>query len=483
MINVFPFMGFPVAVFGLGRSGLATAKSLQESEAEVWAWDDDEDARDRAADEGIPLVDLYACDLKETTTLVLSPGIPLHHPKPHPIVDLARAAGCEIISDMEMLVRAQRDANYIGITGTNGKSTTTALIGHIFQTSGREAEIGGNLGIPALALHPLEHEGTYVLEMSSYQLELTFSITFDVGVLLNISADHLERHGGMDGYIAAKRLIFHRQTKPRTAVIGVDDDFCRAIYEELKAADEQTVIGISGRQRVHGGVYVIDGVLYDDTEGQEIAALSLSDNPSLAGQHNGQNAAAAYAAAKATGIQTAAIAACIQSFPGLVHRQEPVAIVDGVGYVNDSKATNADATARALVCYDNIYWIAGGRPKDGGLDACVPYLDRVRHAFLIGEAALGFSQALDGKVPFTVSGDLATAFGQASEMAQTEGGEGAVVLLSPAAASFDQYANFEVRGDAFKDLVEALPGEHLDPFEEVGIFPGATSRMSPDGAS
>jgi len=479
MIDVFPFVGLPVAVFGLGRSGLATAKALDASDVEVWAWDDDVDARARAAEEGIPLVDLYTCDLKETTTLVLSPGIPLDHPKPHRIVELARAAGCEIISDIEMLVRAQRDAAYVGITGTNGKSTTTALVGHIFQTSGREAEIGGNLGIPALSLHPLEHEGTYILEMSSYQLQLTFSITFDVGVLLNISADHLDRHGGMDGYIAAKRLIFHRQTKPRTAVIGVDDDHCRAIYEELKEADDQTVIGISGRERVHGGVYAIDGVLYDDMEGQEIPAINLASNPSLAGEHNGQNAAAAYAAAKATGIQPAAIAACIQSFPGLVHRQEPVGVIDGVGYVNDSKATNGEAAARALVCYDDIYWIVGGRPKDGGLAACAPHFDRIRHAFLIGEAALGFSQELDGKVAFTISGDLETALTQAHDLAAANGA-GSVVLLSPAAASWDQFSDFEARGDAFKALVEALPGQHLDPFEEPGIFPGSEAMEAPE---
>ena len=450
MIEVFPFDGLPTPVLGLGRSGLAAARALYRGGAEVWAWDDNEEARERAAEEeGIEIVDLATIDWREVTSLILSPGIPHTHPKPHPIVRMAREAGCEIIGDVELLARTQRDAAYVGITGTNGKSTTTALIGHIFQTSGREAEIGGNLGMPACALEPLGPDGTYILEMSSYQLELTFSITFDVGVLLNISADHLERHGGMDGYIAAKRQIFHRQTKPRTAVIGIDDDFSRKIYEELYEADEQLVVGISAKERVHGGVYVIDGILHDDTEGKETPVMDLKTVASLQGVHNWQNAAAAYAACKMTGIAPHAVMACINSYPGLVHRQEPVEIVDGIGFVNDSKATNGDAAARA------------------------PYLDRVRKAFLVGEAALQFSQELDGKVPFVLSGDIETATRDAFQEARKSGLPGAVVLLSPACASFDQFSDFEARGDAFKDIVEALPGEHMDPFEEPGVFPGS----------
>jgi len=400
----------------------------------------------------------------------------MHHPKPHKIVTLAEAANVEIIGDAELLVRTQRESSYIGITGTNGKSTTTALIGHIMQVSGREAEVGGNLGIPALELEPLGIEGTYVLEMSSFQIELTRSITFDIAVLLNISADHLDRYAGMDDYVAAKKMIFHRQTNPRTAVIGMDDDFCRAIHDELKAAGEQVVIGVSGTTSVPGGVYAVDGILIDDVEGQETPVIDLKENACLPGAHNWQNAAAAYAATKAAGVQPHAIMACINSYPGLVHRQEPVALVDGIGYVNDSKATNAAAAARALSCYDAIYWIAGGRPKEGSLGGVEPHLGNVRYAFLIGEAAMEFSQFLDGQAPFSVSGDLATAFRAASEMAAKDMAHstpgGAVVLLSPAAASFDQFENFEVRGDAFRDLVEALPGTHIDPSEEPGAFPG-----------
>ena len=472
MIDVFPFEGLPVPVLGLGRSGIATARGLERGGAEVWAWDDNEEARAKAADEGIEIVDLNTIDWREATSLILSPGIPHTHPKPHPLVTKAREAGCEIIGDVELLVRTQRDAAYVGITGTNGKSTTTALIGHIFQVSGREAEVGGNLGMPALSLEPLGTEGTYILEMSSYQLELTFSLTFDVAVLLNISADHLDRHGGMDGYIAAKRQIFHRQTKPRTAVIGVDDAHCRKIYDELYAADEQLVVGISAKERVRGGVYVIDGVLIDDTEGKETPVMNLRTVPSLQGVHNWQNAAAAYAACKMTGIQPHAVMACINSYPGLVHRQEPVEIVDGIGFVNDSKATNGEAAARALACFDDIYWICGGKPKDGGLADCAPYFERIRHAYLIGEAAMAFSKELDGKVPFTIAGDMATATKKAFADAKRAGLPGSVVLLSPACASFDQFPNFEVRGDVFKDIVEALPGEHLDPTELPGTFPG-----------
>jgi UDP-N-acetylmuramoylalanine--D-glutamate ligase len=480
MIDVFPFANFPIAVFGLGRSGLAAAIALGKSGAEVAAWDDDEDARTLAAEAGVTLVDLYQCDWQEHTTLVLSPGIPLHHPETSRIVKLAEAAKVEIIGDIELLARTQRESGYIGITGTNGKSTTTALIGHILQISGREAEIGGNLGIPALELEPIGSDGTYVLELSSYQLELTKSITFDIAVLLNISPDHLDRHGGMDGYVAVKKTIFRRQTAPRTAVIGVDDDIGRGIYEELAAAGEQVVIGISGCERVPGGVYAVDGVLIDDTDGQETPVMDLKENPYLPGQHNWQNAAAAYAAAKAAGVQNHAIMACINSYPGLVHRQEPVAIVDGVGYVNDSKATNGEAAARALTCYDAVYWIVGGRPKEGGLQAAKAQLGNVRHAFLIGEASMEFSQFLDGHVPMTVSGDLKTAVAAAARMAKKDtAGAAPVVLLSPAAASFDQFENFEARGDAFRDLVEALPGKHMDPFEEAGAFPGTHQNKGP----
>ncbi|MEK9672817.1 MAG: UDP-N-acetylmuramoyl-L-alanine--D-glutamate ligase [Rhodospirillaceae bacterium] len=470
MIDVFFMFKMPIAVFGLGRTGIASAKALAESEAEVWAWDDNEDARQRAREQDIPLTDLYICNWKELTSLVLSPGIPLHHPEPHPVVNLAKAAGCEIISDIELLARSQRDASYIGITGTNGKSTTTALIGHIMQLAGREVEVGGNLGTPALSLDGLGEEGSYILEMSSYQLDLTVSITFDIAVLLNISADHLDRHGGMDGYVAAKRQIFNRQTEPKSAIIGVDDKYCEAIYEDLADVGDQIVVPISGKRRIHGGVYVVNGVLVDDTDGQEVPVTDLKEIPSLQGPHNWQNAAAAYAACKRAGVEPRVIMACLQSYPGLVHRQEPVEVVDGVAFINDSKATNADAAAKALACYDNVYWIAGGRPKDGGISTLSEYFPRIRHSFLVGEAALQFGQELDGKVPFTVSGEIAKAVEDAFKLAKKEKADKPIVLLSPACASFDQFANFEDRGDVFKDAVEGLKGDHLDPMEAPDAF-------------
>jgi UDP-N-acetylmuramoylalanine--D-glutamate ligase len=471
MIDVFPFSGYPVAVFGLGRSGRSAALALAASGAEVWAWDDNETSRENAKEQGIPLVDLYNCDWRETTSLVLSPGIPHTHPEPHPIVSLAREADVEIICDVELLARTQRQANTIGITGTNGKSTTTALIGHIMQTSGRDAEIGGNLGTPALDLEPLADGGTYVLEMSSYQLELTLSITFDVAVLLNISADHLERHGGMEGYIAAKKWIFHRQTDPRTAVIGVDDPFSEKIYEQLKETGDQIIIPISSSKKMPGGVYTDGGLLIDDTDGKQTPVCDLNTIPSLPGTHNWQNAAAAYAACKSAGVQPHVIMACLQSYPGLVHRQEAVEIVDGVAYINDSKATNADAAARALACYSNVYWIAGGLAKAGGITTARPYFNRVRHAFLIGQSALQFSQEIGADIPFTLSGELSAAVSQARRKIAEDGVENAVVLLSPAAASFDQYPSFEARGDEFRELVENLSGDHIDPFEDPDLFP------------
>jgi UDP-N-acetylmuramoylalanine--D-glutamate ligase len=474
MIEVFPFAGLPVAVFGLGKSGIAAAKALARGGAEVWAWDDSEDARARARAEGVPLVDLYLCNWRELTSLVLSPGVALHHPAPHRVVSLARAAGCEVIGDIELLARCMRESAYVGITGTNGKSTTTALIGHIFKTSGREAEVGGNIGHPALELRPLGANGTYVLEMSSYQLELTFSITFDIAVLLNITPDHLDRHGGMAGYVAAKRLIFHRQTRPRTAVVGIDDPHSAKIFEELKAADEQVVIPISSTRKVDGGIYALDGTLYDSAFAgggarDHVAVADLAAFRTLPGTHNAQNAAAAYAACVAAGIDPSVAVACLRSFPGLPHRQETIAVIDGIAYINDSKATNADAAAKALACYPRVYWIAGGRAKEGGIKAAEPYFGRVRRAFLIGEAAPAFAEALAGKAAAVRSGDLASAVAAAREAALAEG-EGGVVLLSPACASFDQFANFEARGDAFRALVRALPGTRSEP-EEISVAP------------
>jgi len=455
-----PFMhGYVVAVLGLGRSGLATAKALVANGAEVWAWDDSEDVRARAAAADIPLVNLYEANWLEPVSLVISPGIPHRHPEPHPVAKLARDAGVEIICDVELLGRAQADATYVGITGTNGKSTTTAAIAHVLNLARRRIEMGGNIGRPVMELEPMQPDGFYVLELSSYQLELTLSITFDVGVLLNITPDHLERHGGLEGYVAVKRNIFHRQTKPRTAIIGIDDDICRGIWQELLKQDDQVIWPVSGRRRAPGGVYAEDGMLWDETSGQKTPVLPLGELPRLPGEHNWQNAAATYAACKAAGVGPAVIAASLRSFPGLAHRQEKVAEIAGVTFVNDSKATNADAAGKALACYDRIYWIAGGQPKEGGLAGLDDLYGRVKQAFLIGNAAQEFAASLEGKVKTEISGDLETAVRAAFAAARAEGREGSVVLLSPACASFDQFKDFEARGDAFKEIVTALRKE------------------------
>jgi UDP-N-acetylmuramoylalanine--D-glutamate ligase len=465
MIDLSPLPERRFAILGLGRSGLAAARSLLAAGKEVLAWDDDAAARDVAARQGIPIVDLHRRDLADLSALVLSPGIPHTYPQPHPVAAQARAQGCAIIGDIELLVRRHREAAIVGVTGTNGKSTTTALIGHILKAAGRRVETGGNIGMPALELAPLGHGGIYVLELSSYQLELSPSLACQVAVLLNISSDHLARHGGLDGYIAAKRRIFHGQPSSGAAVIGVDDAISRAIADEMMQQQPgPSIVTISGRARTTGrtasGAFAEDGVLYEAA--RHAPVLDLHGIESLPGEHNWQNAAAAFAAVRELGVASEVAANAIKSFPGLPHRQEVVGRIGGVAYINDSKATNAEAAARALACYDKIYWIAGGRPKEGGLTSVAPYLERVRHAFLIGEAAQAFAQELNGKVPVTLSGDLPHAVAAARLQAERngatapDGGQEPVVLLSPACASFDQFSNFEARGDAFRALVEAI---------------------------
>lgn len=471
MIDLSSFAGKPVAVMGLARSGLAAARALATGGAELRAWDDGEAGRDAAAKAGLPLADLA---LAETwggvETLVLSPGIPHTFPKPHPAARRAREAGAEIIGDIELLIRSGAPARYVGITGTNGKSTTTALIAHILRQAGKTVEVGGNLGRPVTQFAMLDRDGLYVLELSSYQLELTPSLACDIGLLLNISPDHLDRHGGMVGYVAAKRHIFHAMRRGATAVIGVDDEESRLIYGDLaKSAGESggEVIPISSQGRVSGGIYVVDGMLYDDFRGNDTQILSLADIETLLGVHNHQNAAAAYAVLISSSIclKSDLIIAGIRSYTGLAHRQELIAKIDGIKYINDSKATNAEAAARALACYEEIYWIAGGRAKEGGLSVLDPYLSHIRQVFLIGEAAEGIAEELRGRVDITISVDLDRAVRDARAATLADGAQGAVVLLSPACSSFDQYRDFEARGIDFRTRVAALPGDSRHVFE------------------
>jgi UDP-N-acetylmuramoylalanine--D-glutamate ligase len=460
MIVVGGFRGKRVAVLGLARSGRETARALREGGAEVLAWDDSAKVRETAAAEmpaGAPLCDPAKIDWGGVAALVPSPGIPLGFPEPHPAVLRARAAGAEIVGDIELLGRTQQGARYVGITGTNGKSTTTALIGHILGECGRRVEIGGNLGPPALSLAPLDADGTYVLEASSFQLDLIETLAFDVAVLLNITPDHLDRHGDMAGYIAAKKRVFARQREGATAVVGIDDAICRDICGELRRAGAVRVIPISVTQAAPGGVHAEGGWLIDATGERPVRVFDLAEAERLPGTHNAQNAAAAYAAARALGIEREQAAAAIRSFPGLAHRQELVGTIGGVRYINDSKATNADATEKALACYDAIYWILGGLPKAGGITSLTPYFGRVRHAYLIGAASEEFVTTLGQRVPFTRCGEVAAALAAAHAQAQRDGVPGAAVLLSPACASYDQFPNFEVRGDRFRELVAGLP--------------------------
>jgi len=459
LIKVPDIAGKRIAVMGLGISGLATARALAASGADVLAWDDNEGKRAEAEAAGVKLNDLAGLDWTEIRSLVLSPGIPHRFPEPHPVAAAAAAAGTEIICDVELLGRAQRRARFVGITGTNGKSTTTALIGGILRAAGRRIEIGGNLGPPVLGLEPLGPDGIYVLEMSSFQLERTRSIVFDVTVLLNISPDHLERHGGLEGYVEAKLRILLGQDERSTFVVGVDDDRCQRIYEEYADDGIQTVIPVSSTSPIRGGVYVLDGVLYDDQEDRDEIVADLRAIPTLPGSHNWQNAAAAYAAATALGIDRGAIKSGLADFAGLPHRQEVVSVIGDIAYVNDSKATNADAAARALACYPRIYWILGGVAKAEGIEPLREYFPRIVHAFLIGEASRPFAETLKGEVPLTEAHDLETAVFLAGKMAANDTGEPkAVVLLSPACASYDQFPNFAARGDRFRELVAALPG-------------------------
>lgn len=444
-----------IAVLGLGRSGLTAALALAKAGATVWAWDDNPQGREKAEAAGLQLVDLTSCDWSQVQSLVMSPGIPLTHPAPHPVAAAAQAAGVEVICEVELLYRAQPDATYVGITGTNGKSTTTSLIGHILQQAGRKAAIGGNLGTPALELEPMGADGIYVLEMSSYQLDLIRELTFDIALLLNVSPDHLDRHGDLAGYVAAKEHIFDRQDKHQAALVTLDDEQSRMVFDRLNSKSRQQVIPLSAQTRVAEGCFVAEGVLCDDlfSPGEEI--LDLTELAHLPGQHNHQNAVAAFAICRRLGLSTEEIVDGLRSFPGLAHRQELVTTWNGIRFVNDSKATNSDAAARALGSYDNIYWIAGGRAKEGGLDGLEPYYPRIRHAYLIGECAEAFAEQLNGAIAHSHCGTLEVAVKRAANDAQREGHNEPVVLLSPACASWDQYPSFEARGDDFRSQVNA----------------------------
>ncbi|AXS41334.1 UDP-N-acetylmuramoyl-L-alanine--D-glutamate ligase [Breoghania sp. L-A4] len=462
MVPVTSFQEQGVAVFGLGGSGLVTARALVAGGARVVAWDDAPARVEAAREAGIPVGDLKTADWSAFAALVLAPGVPLTHPEPHWTVVRARDAGVGIIGDVELFARERRAqcpaAPLIAITGTNGKSTTTALVAHLLRHAGLDAQMGGNIGVPVLELAPPQTGRPYVVECSSYQIDLAPTLDADVGVLLNLAPDHLDRHGTMDNYAAIKtRLV----AQGRTAVIGVDDARCAAIADALEA-DGHTVVRISGHTRLEKGVFGHDGALYAAQGGKTVKVADLAGIDTLRGDHNAQNAAAAFASLRALGIAPDVIAAGFATFSGLAHRMELVTKREHVLFVNDSKATNADAAARALSSFDRIYWILGGKAKSDGIGDLTGYFSRIKRAYLIGEAAEAFARTLGDAVPHVTSTTIARAVAQAASdaAADSSGGE-AVVLLSPACASFDQFANFEKRGDAFRAAVMAL-GESND---------------------
>jgi len=467
MINIKDFVetleGKPVAVFGLARSGLASVRALVKAGAAVSAWDDKEEARLQAQEVGAQLVDLTQMDLSGHACLVLAPGVPLYYPTPHPVVRAARAAGIEILSDIEILNRCAHGRRVIGVSGTNGKSTTCALIAHILTACGQKMVLGGNIGQAALDLKMPPKDGVFVLELSSYQLDLCPTFTPDIAVLLNITPDHLERHGTMAEYVVAKARIMEGEGM---AIISVDGEECRCLARRLEEKGQRERILFSVMQNLGnepgGKVYVEDGALFDGMDGEIIEAGNLKNMTTLHGLHNMQNAAASYAVCRSMGLVPTDIFEAMKNFPGLAHRQFLTRLINGVAYINDSKATNIQATATALACQRNIYWIVGGQAKEGGLKGLEPCMDRINHAFLIGEAAVDFAEWMGNQgVAYSVSTTMEEAVSEAHHMAQSErsqlGGAG-VVLLSPSCASFDQFQSFEARGDCFTRLVEGLKG-------------------------
>jgi UDP-N-acetylmuramoylalanine--D-glutamate ligase len=461
LIPITTFVGRKVALFGLGASGLASASALLAGGADVVACDGDAKKIAQAHAAGIPTADLRDVDWSKIAALVLTPGVPLTHPAPHWTVGLARNAAVEVIGDIELYCRERRglapQAPFIAITGTNGKSTTSALVAHVFASAGYDAQFGGNIGTAILSLAPPAPGRAHVIECSSYQIDLAPSLAPSVGILLNVSEDHLDRHGTLANYAAIKERLVAGVPEGGTAVIGVDDNWCQSSADRLERRS-QNVVRVSVRRPLAHGLYVEAERIMQAVGGTAHEIAHIGGIGSLRGLHNAQNAACATGAALALGLSPEQIQQGLRSFPGLAHRMEQVARKGPVLFVNDSKATNADAAARALASFTDIFWIAGGKQKTGGITSLTGYFPRIRKAYLIGEAAGEFAQTLDGQVAHEVAVTLETAVEQAARDAESSDLHEAVVLLSPACASFDQYPNFEIRGARFRELVLSLPG-------------------------
>lgn len=448
MITASAYKGKTVGVFGLARTGIAAVQALEASGANVLAWDDTIERRGQV---GSMAKDLYRADFEKISALLLAPGVPLTHPKPHALVEKAVDAGVPLISDFDVFEAARADLpshKVVAITGTNGKSTTTALIGHMIEHCGMPVAIGGNIGKGVLSLEPLPEGGVYVFEMSSFQIELTRDFKADIAILLNLTPDHLDRHGDMAGYAAAKKRLFEMQAEDTTAIIGMDDETSKGLAQGLEA----DVTPISADKAIEGGVYAADGWLIDDLEGKQAQVGNLMELPTLRGVHNWQNVAAAYAAGRSLGLAAGDMFEAFKCFPGLAHRQELVAEIDGVRFVNDSKATNVDAASRALGSFRSILWIAGGRPKDKSFASLVPHMNAVKKMYLLGEAADAMVHDLGEVAPYVDCRDMK----EAITMAANDAKPGDVVLLSPACTAFDQFTDFEARGEAFRTVVLEL---------------------------
>ena len=461
LIPVTSFAGKTVAVFGLGGSGLASCHALKAGGAEVIAGDDGAERLAEAAKAGFVTADLRTVNWSRFAALILTPGAPLTHPAPHWSVLMARQAGVEVIGDIELFCRERQrhapDAPFVAITGTNGKSTTTALIAHLMRFAGYDTQMGGNIGYPILSLEPPRKGRVHVIEMSSYQIDLTPSLDPTVGILINVSEDHIDRHGTLEHYAAVKERLVAGVQSEGTAIIGVDDIWCRAAADRIEQ-DGKRVVRVSVKNPLPDGLFVDHETIWRAAGGARSEVAKIGGIGSLRGLHNAQNAACASACALALGVLTDMLQKGLRSFPGLAHRMEQVGRRGHVLFVNDSKGTNADAAAHALSSFSDIFWIAGGKPKAGGITGLAEYFPRIRKAYLIGEAAPEFAATLGAHAPHEISQTLDVAVANAAHDAEASGLQEAVVLLSPACASFDQYRNFEIRGARFRDLVQALPG-------------------------
>ncbi|MGL5363449.1 MAG: UDP-N-acetylmuramoyl-L-alanine--D-glutamate ligase [Bosea sp. (in: a-proteobacteria)] len=458
-----------VAIFGLGLSGKVAAHMLLEAAADVVAFDDNERSVALASGEGIPTGHLKIMDWSKFDALVLAPGVPLTHPMPHWTVVKARNANVPVIGDVELFARERAHlapkSPLVCITGTNGKSTTTALIAHVLQAAGRDVQMGGNIGVPLLMLEPPAENRIHVIECSSFQIDLAPSLNPTIGIHMNLTPDHLDRHGTLENYAAIKERMVAASD---LAIIGVDDDLSKAMARR-RAASGLPLVKISGEQPLDAGVFagvtanggVLDTRIVEVRDGKPKIVANLAGIGSLRGSHNAQNAAAAFAACAALGLTPEEIQAGFASYPGLAHRMEEIGRIGRVVFINDSKATNADSTEKALTSFSEIFWILGGKAKAGGIESLTRYFPNIAKAYLIGEASEAFAATFDanGRVAYERCETLERAVAMAAaDAAASKGEREAAVLLSPACASYDQFPNFEVRGNLFRELVEALPG-------------------------